>query len=81
MTDKVRRKVAVVTDSTCCLPPEVVKQYGIRFVPIVIHFNGKSYYDGVDISAGEVYRIMRRREDLPSTSTPSTGGRLPERLW
>jgi len=73
MTDKVRGKVAVVTDSTCCLPPEVVKQYGIRFVPIVIHFNGKSYYDGVDISAGEVYRIMRRREDLPSTSTPSTG--------
>jgi len=27
----------------------------------------------VEISAGEIYRIMRRREDLPGTSTPSTG--------
>ena len=73
MTEKARRKVTVVSDSTCCLPPEIVRQYGIRLVPIVIHYNGNSYYDGVEISAGEIYRIMRRREDLPGTSTPSTG--------
>jgi len=67
------RKVAVVTDSTCCLPVELVEQYDIHLVPLFIIHEGKNYRDGIDISPGEVYRIMRRRKDLPSTSTPSAG--------
>ena len=67
------RRVGICTDSTCCLPPEVLRRYDIRLVPIILHHNGKSYRDGVDISAGEIYRIMRKREDLPTTSTPSAG--------
>ncbi len=67
------RKVGICTDSTCTLPPEVLREHDIRLVPIVIHHDGRNYRDGVDISAGEVYRIMRERKDLPSTSTPSTG--------
>ena len=67
------RKVAVVTDSTCCLPVELVKEYDISVIPIMIVHRGNNYRDGVDISAGEVYKIMRKREDLPTTSTPSTG--------
>lgn len=67
------RRVGVCTDSTCTLPPEVLQEHGIRLVPIIIHHNGKNYRDGVDITAGEVYRIMRERKNLPSTSTPSAG--------
>jgi DegV family protein with EDD domain len=67
------RKVAVITDSTCCLPPELVKKYDIRLVPIYIVYKGKSLRDGIDISASEVYKIMRKRKDLPGTSTASVG--------
>ena len=67
------KKVAIVTDSTCCLPHELVNKYDICVVPIIIVHEGKSYRDGVDISPGEVYRIMRRNEELPTTSTPSSG--------
>jgi len=67
------RRVGVCTDSTCTLPPEVFREHDIRLVPIVIHHGGRNYRDGVDISSGEVYRIMRERKDLPSTSTPSAG--------
>jgi DegV family protein with EDD domain len=67
------RKVAVITDGTCCLPIELVKQYDIRLVPLYIVFREKSYRDGVDITPGEVYKIMRRRKDLPTTSTPAVG--------
>jgi DegV family protein with EDD domain len=67
------KKVAVIADGTCCLPPELVKQYDIRLVPIYIVFKEKSYRDGIDITPGEVYKIMRRRKDLPTTSTPSVG--------
>ena len=67
------RKVAVITDSTCCLPSELVEKYDIRLVPMFIVYKGESYRDRIDISPGEVYKIMRRRKDLPTTSTPSAG--------
>jgi len=70
------KKVAIMTDSTCCLPPERVSKYDICIVPILILHEGKAYRDGIDLSPGEVYRIMRRREKLPTTSTPSAGGFL-----
>jgi DegV family protein with EDD domain len=67
------KRVAILTDSTCCLPVELVERYDICLVPILIVYEGKSYRDGVDITPGEVYRIMRRRKELPTTSTPSAG--------
>jgi DegV family protein with EDD domain len=67
------RKVAVVTDSVCCLPPEIVEKYGIYVVPLEIIYESKSYRDGIDISPNEVYKIMRKRENLPTTSTAATG--------
>lgn len=67
------RKVSIVTDSTACIPEELVAKYDICVVPLMIIFEGKSYRDGVDMSPGEVYRIMRRRQNLPTTSTPSAG--------
>jgi DegV family protein with EDD domain len=67
------KKVAVVTDSTCCLPPELVEKYDIHLVPLHIIHDGRSYRDGIDISPTEVYRIMRKRKNLPTTSTPSAG--------
>jgi len=66
-------RIAVITDSTCCLPSELVDKYDICVVPLVIIHKGNSYYDGIDISPSEVYKIMRRRKELPTTSTPSAG--------
>jgi DegV family protein with EDD domain len=67
------RKVAVVADSICCLPPEIVEKYDIRVVPMEIIYEGKSYRDGIDITPNEVYKIMRKKENLPTTSTAAVG--------
>jgi DegV family protein with EDD domain len=67
------RKVAVVADSVCCLPQEVLEKYDICVVPLQIVYEGKSYRDGVDITPNEVYKIMRKKENLPTTSTASAG--------
>ena len=67
------KKVAVITDSVCCLPVELVKKYDIQVIPIYIVYKGKSLRDGIDISPNEVYKIMRRKKDLPTTSTMSAG--------
>lgn len=65
------RKVAVVTDSTCCLPAEFIQKYDIHVVPIYVIHQGRSYRDRIDISPNQIYRIMRARKDLPTTSVPS----------
>lgn len=65
--------VAVVTDSACCLPPELVAQNGICVIPLLIVHEGRSYRDGIDMSPTEVYRIMRKRNAIPTTSIPSPG--------
>ena len=67
------KKVVILTDSTCCLPQDLLEKYDISLVPLMIVYEGKSYRDGIDMSPGEVYKIMRRRKNLPSTSVPSAG--------
>ncbi len=67
------KKVAIMADSTCCLPQKLIEQYDIHLLPIHILHEDKSYRDRIDISPGEVYKIMRKKENLPTTSTPSPG--------
>jgi len=67
------KTVAIIADSTCCLPKELVEKYHIRIVPLEIIYEDKSYRDGIDITPGEVYKIMRKKENLPTTSTAAVG--------
>jgi DegV family protein with EDD domain len=64
-------KVVIVTDSTCCIPWELIERFNIHLVPTLIIHEGRSYRDRIDISPTEVYKIMRQRKNLPTTSVPS----------
>jgi len=66
-------RIAVVTDSASNLPPEVAAQYGITVVPIYLHWDGRTYRDGVDITPDEVYQRLRENKHLPHTAGPSAG--------
>ncbi len=63
-------RVAIVTDSTACVPPGLIEQYGIFVVPLTIIFEDKAYLDGVDLTASEFFRLLERAERLPTTSAP-----------
>ena len=67
------RKVAVITDSTACLPRDLTEQYKIYIAPTEIIFNGRSYWDEVDITAAEIYTALPKLERLPTTAPPSPG--------
>ena len=41
--------VKIVTDSTCDLPAEVVKNHDITVIPCYINLKERSYQDGVDM--------------------------------
>lgn len=65
--------IAIVTDSTCDLPVDVVKRLGITVVPCYINMDGKSFLDGVDITREEFYRRLPDSHPHPTTSAPGTG--------
>ena len=61
-------KVAIVTDTTACIPREQLEEYAIELVPIELIFGDKAYRDGIDISPAEFYALLKQAEKLPTTS-------------
>ncbi|MBI2847190.1 MAG: DegV family protein [Chloroflexi bacterium] len=67
-------KVAVVVDSTVCLPKDLVEQYRIEIVPIGLVIGGTVYRDGLDMMPSEFYEMLKTAVKLPTTSPSSPGG-------
>jgi DegV family protein with EDD domain len=65
--------VAIVTDSTADLPPELARSHGITVVPLTLNFEGKGLLDGVDIRPDEFYRRLPSATMHPTTSQPAPG--------
>ncbi|MDH3496532.1 MAG: DegV family EDD domain-containing protein [Gemmatimonadota bacterium] len=53
------RAIAIVVDSSCDLPDEVLDRHGIVMVPIQVIEGEKTYLDRVGIDRGELYRRMQ----------------------
>ena len=65
-------KIAIVTDSSVGLPAELIEKYNIKVVPNAIIHQGKTYYDGLNLSAHDFYSLLRETRKLPTTSGVST---------
>jgi len=68
-----KRKVAIVTDSTANLPKDILDEYGIAVIPLTVNWEGESLLDGVDIQPDEFYERLRSAKEMPTTSQPSVG--------
>ena len=66
-------RVAIVTDSTADLPPDLLARHGITVVPLSVSFGETSFEDGVELSSGEFLARLRSAVDLPTTAQPSAG--------
>jgi len=66
-------RIAIVTDSTASLPPELVERYDIHVIPCRVIFEGQVFRDGVDITPAQFYQMLQKAPDLPTTSQPSIG--------
>lgn len=65
-------EIAIVTDSTSDLTPEMVKGLGIDIIPLKIKLSGDTYYrEGVDISKAEFWHRLLKEKVIPKTSQPS----------
>ena len=65
--------VAIITDTDSSLPADVAARYGIRQVPINVHFGEEVLRTGVDIDDAGLFARIDREGKLPTTSAPSPG--------
>jgi DegV family protein with EDD domain len=69
----VKRRFAVVTDSTADLPDEWRHRYGIEVVPLKVLFGKETFRDQVDMTSDEFFTRLAASPSLPTTSAPSPG--------
>jgi DegV family protein with EDD domain len=63
--------VAVVTDSTSELDPDMQARHGIEVVPLFVNFGERRYRDTVELSHEAFYDKLRDEAELPTTSQPT----------
>ena len=68
-----KSQVAIATDSTAYIPPELLKEHNIHVIPLCLNWEGESYLDNVDITPDEFYLRLGDSKELPTTSQPSAG--------
>jgi len=66
-------KIAILTDSTAYIPEEMLQQYDIHVIPLLVNWGAQSYLDNVDITPEVFYDRLTREKELPTTSQPSAG--------
>jgi len=63
--------IAIIADSTCDIPAELIERYHIEVVPQIIIWGNQELRDRVDIQPAEFYQRLSTSPQLPTTSQPT----------
>ncbi|MBI3242344.1 MAG: DegV family protein [Chloroflexi bacterium] len=66
-------RIAIVTDSTAYIPPNLVSQFGIHVAPQQLIWGTETFQDGVDISPVKFYERLKVDKVNPKSSQASPG--------
>ena len=66
-----RSGIAILTDSTCDLPKDVLDRMQIHMVPLSIHFGDTFYLDRYTLQPEQFYSLMEEAESNPTSAQPS----------
>jgi DegV family protein with EDD domain len=69
-------RVAIVTDSTSCIPQPLIDDLHISWLPYYIHRGDEELLDLVTISPDKFYTWMQTAQELPKTACPGPGDYL-----
>ncbi|MBQ3061861.1 MAG: DegV family protein [Lachnospiraceae bacterium] len=64
-------KVKLISDSTCDMPKELLKQYGVSIIPLSIVLGEKPYKDGIEVVPEDIFEWVDENGITPKTSAPS----------
>ncbi|MBM3284928.1 MAG: DegV family EDD domain-containing protein, partial [Candidatus Aminicenantes bacterium] len=63
-----KRRIAIVTDSSCDLPPEFIDGEQIQVIPFILSFGETLFLDKVTITPEQFYTLLKTRREHPQTS-------------
>ena len=66
-------QVAIVTDSTACIPQSMLDEFDIHWLPYYIHRGEETLRDMVTIKPAEFYSWLPTAAELPHTAIPGPG--------
>ncbi len=61
-------KIKIITDSTCDLGHEIVKEYDIEVVPLNICFGNECFLDTIQINLKQMFEKIKLTSTMPKTS-------------
>ena len=64
-------KLAIITDTTCDVGIDALRQINVEPVPLFVHFQGKTFKDWIDINPKDIVEGVQSGASMPSTSQPS----------
>jgi DegV family protein with EDD domain len=73
MEGKIMANIAIVTDSTAAITPELAAEYNITVIPLTVIFGQDSYKENIDIHTDQFFQLLSSTSNLPTTSQPSVG--------
>lgn len=68
-------RIAIVADSSACLPRDLIEHHGIAIVPLGLTIDGVLHQDGT-LSNAELFRLIEASHDGPKTTTATPGAFL-----
>lgn len=63
-------KRLIVTDSTADLPEQLVKELGIKVLPVNVVLDGRTYRDGIDIHRDDFYKNYFSYQSMSTEAVP-----------
>jgi DegV family protein len=60
----------IVTDSTCELTADLIKQLDIHILPVIVTLGDKQFLDNVDITSKQVFEDMKKGEIYKTSQIP-----------
>ncbi len=66
-----KAKIALVTDSACDLPQELIDEHQIHVIPFHISFGESLFLDRVTITPDQFYTLLRTHNEHPKSSQPT----------
>jgi DegV family protein with EDD domain len=68
-----KSSIALVTDSACDLPREILDEHQVHVVPFSLSFGDSLFLDKVTITPEGFYRLLKTSHVVPKSAQPSPG--------
>lgn len=65
------KAITISADSTADIPPEIIRQYGIRIIPSYVTMGDCSYDDWPNLNNNDLFRFYERFHIMPKTAANS----------